>query len=594
MVGAAAVGPVASFLRCQRAVKHSKRISERDRGEEDLINSRSDDSATQHRLVPLALTGILLLALVLRIWGIGFGLPYVYHFDEHFYVNTALNLGAGVINNPPYAATGLSNILFGEYAAYYVVGNVLGEFASPQGLEAAYRGDPTLFYLLGRLTTALFGVATVLVLYWLGRMVSGTASGLLAAGFLSISFLHVRDAHFAVPDIVMPALVIVALALAVSGLRTKKRRHIYLAALAGGLAVATKWTGLPVVLVVLLASIFVEQEQLRAGRLLIKTVLFTVLLLAAGFALGSPQILYNPAPYVREALNQMGAGQEGGFEIWQVDTLPGWLFYIKTLLYGVGAVLVTLGCAGAIRRTIMALRDRDPTSVLLLLFPATYYLVMGTTRHYFARYALPLIPFVALFAAEILVVILAAIGAERRKLLVGLAVVLILSAIVQPLAYCIRHDLLLSREDTRTIAKRWIEANLPEGASIALDWQVHGPPLSTEETPMPDSDSVYEVTLVGGSGLADRPLAWYREQGFDYLIASSFLYSIPVVDEGRNAGRRAFYNSLEQELQLVKAFHPGQDDKEPSFIFDEIYGPLISLWQRERPGPTIKIYGLQH
>jgi hypothetical protein len=31
-----------------------------------------------------------------------------------------------------------------------------------------------------------------------------------------------------------------------------------------------------------------------------------------------------------------------------------------------------------------------------------------------------------------------------------------------------------------------------------------------------------------------------------------------------------------------------------TFIFDEIYGPAISLWQRERPGPTIKVYRLKH
>jgi hypothetical protein len=26
------------------------------------------------------------------------------------------------------------------------------------------------------------------------------------------------------------------------------------------------------------------------------------------------------------------------------------------------------------------------------------------------------------------------------------------------------------------------------------------------------------------------------------------------------------------------------------FIFDELYAPAISLWQRQRPGPTITIF----
>lgn len=31
----------------------------------------------------------------------------------------------------------------------------------------------------------------------------------------------------------------------------------------------------------------------------------------------------------------------------------------------------------------------------------------------------------------------------------------------------------------------------------------------------------------------------------------------------------------------------------PPFIFDEIYGSEVSLWQRERPGPTIKVCRVQ-
>jgi len=96
-----------------------------------------------------------LIALFLRLWGARFGLPYVYHVDEHYYVNTALNLGAGVLNNPPYAPVGFSNILFPKYAAYFVLGRVQGYFASAQQFEAAYRADPTIFYWLARLTTAV-------------------------------------------------------------------------------------------------------------------------------------------------------------------------------------------------------------------------------------------------------------------------------------------------------------------------------------------------------------------------------------------------------------------------------------------------------
>jgi hypothetical protein len=100
------------------------------------------------------------------------------------------------------------------------------------------------------------------------------------------------------------------------------------------------------------------------------------------------------------------------------------------------------------------------------------------------------------------------------------------------------------------------------------------------------------VQYIGGSGLSDHPLEWYRQQGFDYLITSSFIYSIPLVFPKQDADRKAFYVSLQQQLPLVKEFSASLEGADPPFIFDEIYGPAISLWQRERPGPTIKIYQL--
>ncbi|HQH12583.1 MAG TPA: hypothetical protein PLS31_09180, partial [Candidatus Sumerlaeota bacterium] len=42
----------------------------------------------------LVLFGILLAALALRVWGIGFGLPYEYHVDEVQYVCQAASMGS--------------------------------------------------------------------------------------------------------------------------------------------------------------------------------------------------------------------------------------------------------------------------------------------------------------------------------------------------------------------------------------------------------------------------------------------------------------------------------------------------------------------
>jgi 4-amino-4-deoxy-L-arabinose transferase-like glycosyltransferase len=540
----------------------------------------------------LALAGILVLALALRLWGIGFGLPYAYHFDEPTYVSAALNLGARIIGRQP-NPTGFSNLLFGEYAVYFVAGRLVGWFASVGDFERAYRLDPTAFLLLGRVTSALLGTLNVLAVYQVGKTWAHRGQGLLAALFLAVAFLHVRDSHYGVPDITAACLVSVTVVFCLLMVRQPARGYSYLAAATGGLAIAVKWSVWPLLITLSLAVFFRWQmrgEKLAIGQLS-RYLLSLLLCFVGGLILGGFQLFLKPAVYLEYALREAAAGEGGGFGAWQIDTVAGWLFYLKTAAYGLGLVFLALAVLGGLWRAVQAVRNRDRLSLLLLSFPVCYYLIMGATRHYFARYALPLVPFAAVFAAEPIWA-LAQMDTRQQALAKGLAALLAVAVLAQPLASSVQHDRLLGAEDTRTVAKSWIEANVPAGAKIAVDWPVHGPPLSTPERGMPGSSAVYNVVTLGGTGLADHDLQWYKEQGFNYLVTSSFITDLSLVDQARGADRSRFYTSLDRELSLLQEIRPYVGDTAPAFIFDEIYGPAVSLWQRNQPGPTLKIYKL--
>ena len=539
------------------------------------------------------LAGIVTLALVLRLWGIRFGFPYAYHFDEPTYVRIALNLGEGIVGRQP-NPTGFSNLLFAEYGVYFMASRIGGRLASAAEAGRFWRANPTAFHiLLGRLTSALLGTLSVLVAYWLGKEAGGRGTGQLAALFLAVAFLHVRDSHYVMPGITaafLTSLGVLCSVLAMrmgaserrSGSGRSGRRYLVLAAAAAGYAITTKWSVWPVIIPLAVAAghgLWLEGRQ--EARSKVACLGLAVGSFGGGFLAGGFQLVLKPLAYLNYALLEWEAGQEGGFWIWQIDTVPGWLFYVKVLYYGWGGVLLGLASVGFLRRLVRAIAHGDRMSILLLSFPLFYYASMGSTRHYFARYALPLLPFGAVFGAEALVVVSAWV--RRRRVGWGrrLAMALAIAAIAQPLACDVQHDVVLTRQDTRTLAKGWIETHIPPGAKIATDWPVYEPPLSRE---------TYEVDTRGGEGLSGRPLAWYREQGFDYLIASSFIYRIPLLDKEQDARRRAFYAALDEELELVQQFSPGEGDIEPPFVFDEIYSPWISVWHRERPGPVLKIY----
>jgi hypothetical protein len=177
-----------------------------------------------------------------------------------------------------------------------------------------------------------------------------------------------------------------------------------------------------------------------------------------------------------------------------------------------------------------------------------------------------------------------------RRFSLGLAVVLVAAGLAQPLISSIRHNVLLTRTDTRTLAKEWIEKNIPAGAKIAVEWRTHGPPLATAERSVPYAAREFAAEIFELAGLSEHPVAWYGDQGFEYLVTTSFIADNPLVNPDKDRARQAFYQELPQKLQLIQTFSPATNGTNPSFIFDEIYGPFISLWERERPGPVLKVY----
>ena len=65
----------------------------------------------------------------------------------------------------------------------------------------------------------------------------------------------------------------------------------------------------------------------------------------------------------------------------------------------------------------------------------------------------------------------------------------------------------------------------------------------------------------------------------------------PNLTAARTAQRREFYASLQREAVELVEFRPYRSN-EPEFVYDRLYGPLDSLFEFDRPGPTITIFRL--
>lgn len=575
------------------------------------------ESASRNRVQPrslpatrLALLGIIVVALALRLWGITAQLPWQFHPDEGHYVWKAVAMVEDGNLNPKYFRNPslYTYLLFAEF-------KLLDLLALPlDRLGATWESlrPPSLYALLGRLTTALFGTATVYVVYRLGLELLGKAAGLLGAFLLATCFLHVRDSHFATNDV--PATFFLTLSVLFSALLARAGqagpapraglRYALLAGLFGGLATSTKYNAGFFVAPLLVAWALAQGRRASRPRALAQLGAAGLVALAAYLA-GTPFTVLAWPAFLADFRAQQRFAREG----WEGQgPEPVGLLYLDALSQGLGWVVLGLAVVG-----FLLMARRRPAAALLAAYPLVYVAFMLGVKLFFVRFAVPVAPFLCL-AGAYAIVKLAGVrrrGADvaattirdvirspgdpglqralardeqlqRKQLLrAALGVALVLVAVAQPVRNDLLHGLITAQPDTRALAYAWLAANAPPAARIvADDYTVR------DRRPRPDLPDRTRFDLDLVNALSERDLATYRQQGYDYAVASSF-------QSQRFPGRHATYAELDRQARLLATFAPTADGRELPFDMEDLYSPFHDLARYERPGPTVRIYALR-
>ncbi len=488
---------------------------------------------------------VLLVAFLLRVYGIRFGLPHIYHPDEPAVVGPVhLMVQTGDFN--PHWFNWPSLYFYIQvfvYVARFLFGASRGSYAS--------LADVTLpgFYFWGRLVTALLGTFTVYVVYLIGKKMFDRETGLLGASFLALYFLHVRDSHYLTVDV--PATFFVALSFLFSYLVLEKNetKHYILAGLIAGLAAATKYNAIFVVIPLALAYVFRSlKDGVFGGK-----VWLGFLFAALGFFIGCPYAILDLPAFldgVAFDIYHYRMGHEG------FEGSNNWLFYSHYLFKeGIGPTLFPLTCGGV----LLSFARRSEKDWLLLSFPLVYFVLLSTQRVNFVRSLLPIFPFAAIFGA-VFVMRVARVVLDRVELAKGLKAALtaifLISVLTLPVIKALEFGRGCSQKSTRTLAAEWIETNILKGSKIALE--DYAPPISGD----------FEVA---GFRLQDHPLDFYVEEGFDYLIFSAGSYARFFKEPQKYPSQVEEYKKLFEKGILIKEFKA--DDRVEGFL-----------------SPTIKIF----
>jgi len=478
------------------------------------------------------LCGLLLfvVALTVRMWGLSFGLPSFFSGDEVGKRDEAYHLAANNFIHSKGQPSFLYNSLFVIYS--------ITDLVSSNWTVVDY-------HYIGRLWMAILGALTVVAVWRLGSRFDngGYQVGLWSALLLSVLPLHTACSRYIKEDAPLGLMTTMTVLASVHYLREPSRKALAIVGLITGLAFSTKYTGLVLlapILFVFLVCAWRARPNISAALLDLAAM---VAMFWIGFLIFSPIYLFYPGKLFDDLLFQGEYSMAGHDGIVNDPWKEWWIYYIRTgLIPGMTWPVFLLGVAGL----LLLLRIRSGWFVSLAA--VWLYVVLEHARAkpapFPARYLIPLLPLICVAAGVSLSKLAAAL---RKKFAAPVAYAVCGALFIAP---PLVKSLLITDEalhDTRIVAGKWMEENIPPGSRIVTTEGEGNLPVSEFWNTRWQVEKRDEKSGLAGSGIGSPPR---------YFIFTSFKFqryldSPESVPEATN-----FYRKVMSEFELIKEFRP--------------------------------------
>jgi 4-amino-4-deoxy-L-arabinose transferase-like glycosyltransferase len=497
--------------------------------------------ARKRRFTPYVLVGILILAAGLRLWGAFYDLPYIFHPDEPVNIDSIQNMIVNGDANPhdfryPALMYDVDAVVGGLYFKTHSVltGTPISlhpPLSIAMGSTYAPSADAVVVF---RTVTICAGLLAVLVTFFVGGRVFGHDAGVGAALLVAISPILVAEGRFVTPDTWVVLFSLLTILWAVRIVQSGQLSAYVLSGIAIGATAAAKYNG-AIVCVAVVAAHFVHygvnpREWWRLA--------FSGAVSILAFIAVMPFAILDFHGFMEGWTRQVGIygtrhdGMEGNALFW----------YLSELWSTCGVAIILAIC-----ELIRLARAKEALPLVAVCFGVLYLLFIGMFNLRNDRTLLPVVPCVALLASSFIVflwskqsALLRVSPTVRSLALIALGVALV----VTPLRVVIERTLNLTRIDSRTTAREWINSNLPEHSRVAV------------ESYSPYVDPA-RFSIFQSERAIDHAADWYADNGIEYVVLSQGLFGRYFTDPQRHAAEILRYQTLMRSLTLVRAFDDG-------------------------------------
>jgi hypothetical protein len=288
----------------------------------------------------------------------------------------------------------------------------------------------------------------------------------------------------------------------------------------------------------------------------------------------------------------------------------GWLYHLTfNLFHGLGWPLLFSSLAGI----VVLFYGNWRNGLILCSFPVIYYVVIGKGYNVFARYTVPIVPFLCITGSIFASAILNKLdGLFRHRFGNILSTVVPLLIILPSAENVIQFDRLMTKEDNRLIARRWVHENVPKGSSIYQWGRTSYGNVQLRPTLDTLKKGLEKAVTEGRQGTLYRAaIEHWKEhdiQGYEPWVYDVELGEFKFVDEvttgwphfimvllsplGTPTKPEQIQGALMELYQLERRFLAGDIGQENNLYDkqDAFYVPFAGFEGVERPGPNISVY----
>jgi hypothetical protein len=437
--------------------------------------------------IAILLSAVLMCALGLRLYGIGWDSGYFLHPDEHTVVRIARDihlpdwpLSLSQLLDAEQSPLNPHFFIYGSFPLYLLkaVGSVLSNFNETLA--------DTDLRLVGRGLAAFFDTGTVLLIYLLGRRLYSHRTGILAAVLATFTVILIQHTHFSTVDSLLVFLVSLTVFFTARVLNRSPGLSKWTAIAIGislGLAIATKTSALILVAAILtvytLRCFKSEGDSISrsdfqpscikssiAGVAIVGVVTFITVAIAQPYIFIDWGTFTADTRFIRDTLMTRSTDMPWTRQF--IDTAP-YLYQIQHLsVWGMGLPLSIAAWSGLIFSIGTAVLKRHKSDLMLLSWIIPFFIINGLSEVRFLRYFLPLVPFLCLFAARLFFELYDRLSGNRRRLVVVLLVLVIICTV----GYSFAHVRIYSRQHPAVQVADWVYNNTDREATVAVEhWE---------------------------------------------------------------------------------------------------------------------------